>query len=85
MESFVIFSLIIRASKKSLHTEGFEHEKKRSLTLIMDYNLTIQYNPERANVVADALSSKSVPPTSDCLVANFGHMDISYCFVSVAN
>jgi len=35
-------------------------------------------------VVADALSRKSIPPTVDCLIADFERMGISYCFAGVA-
>ena len=33
--------------------------QRRLLELIKDYDLTIQYHPRKANVVADALSRKS--------------------------
>jgi hypothetical protein len=33
--------------------------QRRWLELIKDYNLNVQYHPEKANVVADALSRKS--------------------------
>ena len=35
----------------------------RWLELIKDYDLTIQYHPGKANVVADALSGTDVPKT----------------------
>jgi hypothetical protein len=41
--------------------------------------------PKGANVVADAMSCKFVPPTADWLDADFKQMGISYCFVGVAN
>ena len=34
--------------------------QSRWLELLKDYNLTISYHPEKANVVADALSKKFV-------------------------
>jgi hypothetical protein len=33
--------------------------QRRWLALIKDYNLNVHYHPEKANVVADALSRKS--------------------------
>jgi hypothetical protein len=33
--------------------------QRRWLELIKDYNLNVQYHPRKANVVVDALSSKS--------------------------
>jgi len=33
--------------------------QRRWLEIIKDYDITIQYHPEKANVVADALSQKS--------------------------
>ena len=35
------------------------------MELVKDYNLEIHYHPEKANVVADALSQKSYGPTDD--------------------
>ena len=34
--------------------------QRRWLELLKDYDLTIHYHPKKANVVADALSRKSV-------------------------
>ena len=36
--------------------------QRRWLELIKDYDINIQYTPGKANVVAVALSRKSVPP-----------------------
>ena len=33
--------------------------QRRSLELVKDYDLSVQYHPEKANVVADALSRKA--------------------------
>jgi hypothetical protein len=35
-------------------------KQRRWLELIKDYDLTINYTPEKANVVVDALSRKSM-------------------------
>jgi hypothetical protein len=53
--------------------------------LIKDYDLTIKYNPGKANVVANVLSRKTVPPTADWFIAIFERMGISYHFAGVAN
>jgi hypothetical protein len=50
-----------------------------------DYDICIQYNPGKSNVVAYALSRKVVCPIADWLVANFEWMGVSYCFAGVAN
>ena len=52
--------------------------------LIKDYDINIQYTPGKANVVANALSRKSVPRALNCLVPEFERMDISYCFAGVS-
>ena len=52
----------------------------RWLELIKDYDLTIQYHPGKANVVADALSRTGVPKTSMSLIVDLDHMDIFFLF-----
>jgi hypothetical protein len=51
--------------------------------LIKDYDLSIQYTPGKGNVVADALSHKTSPPTMNSLIADLDRMDISYCYAGV--
>jgi hypothetical protein len=51
--------------------------------LIKDYDLSIQYTPGKANVVDDALSRKTSPPTMNSLIADFERMDISYSYAGV--
>ena len=58
--------------------------QRRWLELIKDYDLTIQYTLGKANVVADALSRKAMPPTLNYLITEFALMDISYCHVGVS-
>ena len=45
--------------------------QRRWLELIKDYDTNIQYTPGKANVVAVALSRKSVPPALNCLISEF--------------
>jgi hypothetical protein len=52
--------------------------------LIKDYDLTIQYHPEKANVVADALSRTGVPGTVMPLIAHLDRMGIIFCYAGVA-
>ena len=52
--------------------------------MIKDYDLTIQYHPSKANVVADTLSRKETPSTLGCLIADFDRMEISYCYAGTA-
>jgi hypothetical protein len=55
--------------------------QRRWLELIKNYDLTIHYKPNRANVVADALSRKVVDPIVATLPFELEEMDISFCYV----
>jgi hypothetical protein len=54
--------------------------QRRWLELIEDYDLTIQYHPRKANVVADALSRTGVPKAIMSLHSDLDRMGISFCF-----
>ena len=58
--------------------------QRRWLELIKDYDLTIHYQPDRANVVADALSRKVAVPTVATLPSELERMDISFCYAGTA-
>jgi hypothetical protein len=48
--------------------------QRRWLELIKDYDLSIQYHPWKANVVADALSRPGVPKVAMPLIADLDRM-----------
>jgi hypothetical protein len=57
----------------------------RWLELIKDYDLTIQYHPGKANVVANALSRTGVPRAVMHLIVDLDCMGITFCYVSLAH
>jgi hypothetical protein len=59
--------------------------QRRWLELVKDYDLTIQYHPEKANVAADALSRTGVPRTVMPLLADLDRMGITFCNAGVAH
>jgi hypothetical protein len=58
--------------------------QRRWLELIKDYDLTIQCTPGKANVVADAFSRKATLATLNYLITEFERMDISHCYMGMA-
>ena len=57
--------------------------QRRWLELIKDYDLTIQYHPGKANVVADALSTIGVPKTCMSLIVDLDCMGFAFCYAGV--
>ena len=58
--------------------------QRRWLELIKDCDLTIQYHPGKANVVADVLSRTGVPKICMSLIVDLDRMGISLCYAGVA-
>ena len=52
--------------------------------MIKYYDLTIQYHPGKANVIADALSRTGVPKICMSFIADLDRTGISLCYASVA-
>jgi hypothetical protein len=79
----------IYADHKSLKyifiQKGLNMRQRRWLELIKDYDLTIQYHPRKANVVADALSRIGVPRIVMPLIAYLDRMGITFCYAGVAH
>jgi hypothetical protein len=50
---------LISLSEVHIHSVRAEYEATKMVELIKDYELEIHYHPGKANVVVDALSSKS--------------------------
>jgi hypothetical protein len=58
--------------------------QRRWLELIKDYDLTIQYDPGKVNVVADAISRTGVPKVAVLLITDLDHMGICLCYAGTA-
>jgi hypothetical protein len=58
--------------------------QRRWLELIKDFDLSIQYHPGKANVVADALNRTGVPKVDIPLIADLDHMGVALCYVGNA-
>jgi hypothetical protein len=73
-------------SRKYIFTQKeLNMRQRRWLELIKDYDLTIQYHPGKANVVADALSRTGVPRTVMSLIADLDRMGVTFCYAGVAH